>query len=78
MSEAEILEGFLSTFYAEHAAPKEILISEPLANAEFLENSKEALKPFKGKEGWTFSSYYINDDRKTDGWVLGVKRYSKI
>ena len=41
-------------------------------------NSKEALKPFKGKEGWTFSSYYINDDRKTDGWVLGVKRYTKI
>lgn len=39
MSEAEILEGFLSTFYAEHAAPKEILISEPLENAEFLENA---------------------------------------
>ena len=48
-------------------------------NAIWLElNSKEALKPFKGKEGWTFSSYYINDDRKTDGWVLGVKRYTKI
>ena len=30
MSEAEILEGFLSTFYAEHATPKEILISAPL------------------------------------------------
>ena len=22
--------------------------------------------------------YYRNDDRKTDGWVLGVKRYTKI
>ena len=39
MSEAEILEGFLSSFYAEHAAPKEILVSEPLENVEFLEKA---------------------------------------
>lgn len=39
MSEAEILEGFLSTFYAEHNVPKEILVSEPLENAEFLEKA---------------------------------------
>ena len=39
MSEAEILEGFLSSFYAEHAVPKEILISEPLENIEFLEKA---------------------------------------
>ena len=39
MPEDEILEGFLSTFYAEHSAPKEILISEPLENAEFLEKA---------------------------------------
>lgn len=39
MSEAEILEGFLSSFYAEHAVPKEILISEPLENVEFLEKA---------------------------------------
>ena len=39
MSEVEILEGFLSSFYAEHAVPKEILISEPLENVEFLEKA---------------------------------------
>lgn len=38
-SEAEILEAFLSSFYAEHAAPKEILVSTPLENADFLENA---------------------------------------
>ena len=41
MTEAEILEAFLSSFYAEHAAPKEILLSHDLENADFLE---EALK----------------------------------
>ncbi|MBR1904808.1 MAG: UvrB/UvrC motif-containing protein, partial [Alphaproteobacteria bacterium] len=38
-SEAEILEAFLSSFYAEHAAPKEILVSTPLENADFLQNA---------------------------------------
>ena len=37
MSEEEILEGFISTFYAEHTAPEEILISHDLENLEFLQ-----------------------------------------
>ncbi|MBQ9035139.1 MAG: excinuclease ABC subunit UvrC [Alphaproteobacteria bacterium] len=39
MSEEEILEGFLSTFYAEHQAPKEILVSHKLENSDFLEQA---------------------------------------
>lgn len=39
MSEEEILEGFLSTFYAEHLPPKEILVSQNLENKEFLETA---------------------------------------
>lgn len=39
MSEEEILEGFLSTFYAEHQAPKEILVSHKLENVDFLEQA---------------------------------------
>ena len=39
MSEEEILEGFLSTFYAEHTAPKEILVSHNLENKSFLEEA---------------------------------------
>lgn len=38
-SEEEILEAFLSTFYAEHAAPKEILVSHVPENKEFLEEA---------------------------------------
>ncbi len=39
MSEEEILEGFLSTFYAEHLPPKEILISHTPENKDFLEKA---------------------------------------
>ncbi len=39
MTETEILEAFLSSFYAEHAAPKEILLSHDLDNADFLEQA---------------------------------------
>lgn len=39
MSEAEILEGFLSTFYAEHLPPKEIYVSHELENKEFLQEA---------------------------------------
>lgn len=39
MREDEILEGFLSSFYAEHVPPKEILISNELENKEFLEKA---------------------------------------
>ena len=39
ISEEEILEAFLSSFYAEHAAPKEILISHRLQNGDFLEKA---------------------------------------
>lgn len=39
MDEEEILEGFISTFYAEHAAPKEILASHKLENEEFLQDA---------------------------------------
>lgn len=37
MGEEEILEGFISTFYAEHVAPEEILLSHDLENREFLQ-----------------------------------------
>ncbi len=39
LSEEEILEGFLSTFYAEHLPPKEIYVSHDLENKEFLEKA---------------------------------------
>ena len=35
----EILEAFISEFYAERAAPKEIYVSEPLSNAPFLQTA---------------------------------------
>ena len=39
MSEIDILEGFLSTFYAEHIPPKEIYVSKQLENNEFLQEA---------------------------------------
>ena len=39
MTETEILEGFLSTFYAEHLPPKEIYVSHIPENKEFLEQA---------------------------------------
>lgn len=39
MTEEEILEAFLSTFYAEHLPPKEIFVSHELENKEFLEEA---------------------------------------
>ncbi len=36
---AEILEAFLGSFYTEHIPPKEIIISEPLENKEFMEEA---------------------------------------
>lgn len=36
---SEVLEAFLSTFYANHLTPKEIYISEPLENKEFFEDA---------------------------------------
>ncbi len=38
-SAAEVLEAFLSAFYAEHVPPKEIFISELLENKSFLEEA---------------------------------------
>lgn len=38
-SEPEVLEAFLSSFYANHLTPKEIFISETLENKELLENA---------------------------------------
>ena len=38
-SSAEVLEAFLSTFYANHIPPKEIFVSEILENNEFLEEA---------------------------------------
>ena len=35
----EILEAFLSSFYNKHLPPKEIVVSEPLENKEFLEEA---------------------------------------
>lgn len=39
MNEIDILEGFLSTFYAEHIPPKEIYVSKQLENKEFLQEA---------------------------------------
>ena len=39
MSEVEILEGFLSTFYAQHLPPKEIFVSHEPENKEFLQEA---------------------------------------
>lgn len=39
MSEAEIIEAFISSFYAEHNPPKEIIVSCLPDNNEFLENA---------------------------------------
>lgn len=38
-SSGEVLEAFLSAFYAEHITPKEIYVSEPLENDTFLEEA---------------------------------------
>lgn len=38
-SPAEVLEAFLSSFYTNHIAPKEIYVSENLENKEFLEEA---------------------------------------
>ena len=42
MSEAEILEAFLSSFYAEHTPPREIYVAELPGNAEFLQEAINA------------------------------------
>lgn len=39
MSEEEILEAFLSSFYAEHMPPKEIIISHQLKDTDFLQEA---------------------------------------
>ncbi len=39
MTNADVLEAFLSSFYAEKVPPKEIVVSEPLPNKEFLEKA---------------------------------------
>lgn len=36
---AEVLEAFLGTFYINHLTPKEIYVSEPLENKDFLEDA---------------------------------------
>ncbi len=36
---SEVLEAFLSTFYTNHLTPKEIYVSEPLENKDFLEDA---------------------------------------
>lgn len=39
VSDEEILEAFISNFYADHIAPKEIVISKNLPNKEFLQEA---------------------------------------
>lgn len=39
LSEAEVLEAFLSSFYAEHVPPKEIIVSHEIENRSFLEKA---------------------------------------
>lgn len=38
-SNVEVLEAFLGSFYTNHIPPKEIIVSEPLENKEFLEEA---------------------------------------
>lgn len=47
-------------------------------NAIWLELNSIGSRKIRDKEGWAFSAYFINEDRKTDGWILGVKRFAKI
>ena len=42
VSDEEILEAFISNFYADHIAPKEIVISKTLPNKEFLQEAIRA------------------------------------
>lgn len=37
--DGEILEAFLGSFYSEHIPPKEVIVSQPLENGEFLEKA---------------------------------------
>lgn len=37
--DCEILEAFLGSFYSEHIPPKEVIVSQPLENGEFLEEA---------------------------------------
>lgn len=37
--DGEILEAFLGGFYSEHIPPKEVIVSQPLENGEFLEEA---------------------------------------
>ena len=37
--DGEILEAFLGSFYSEHIPPKEVIVSQPLENGEFLEEA---------------------------------------
>lgn len=37
--DGEILEAFLGSFYSEHIPPKEVIVSQPLENSEFLEEA---------------------------------------
>lgn len=39
--DGEILEAFLGSFYSEHIPPKEVIVSQPLENGEFLEEALE-------------------------------------
>ena len=39
MSEIEILEAFLCSFYSEHTPPKEVIVSNKIENKEFLEKA---------------------------------------
>ena len=38
-SDIEVLEAFLGSFYATHIAPREVAVSQPLENKEFLEKA---------------------------------------
>ena len=48
-SDAEVLEAFLSSFYTAHIPPKEIIVSAPLENKEFLEKALGAKLSFYQK-----------------------------
>ena len=37
--DGEILEAFLGSFYSQHIPPKEVIVSQPLENGEFLEEA---------------------------------------
>jgi len=69
-SSAEVLEAFLSTFYAAHPVPKEIFLSEPIENKEFMEEALQVkIKTFSKGE-----KYKLTENAAKNA-LAAVERY---